>query len=56
MEYLREGFPLETFVYGFVLLDVTFVLQLFSLSTSFASPWTVARQAPLSMGFPRQER
>ena len=21
----------------------------------FATPWTVARQAPLSMGFPRQE-
>ena len=21
----------------------------------FAAPWTVARQAPLSMGFPRQE-
>ena len=23
--------------------------------TSFATPWTVAHQAPLSMGFPRQE-
>ena len=22
---------------------------------SLATPWTVARQAPLSMGFPRQE-
>ena len=22
---------------------------------SFATPWTAARQAPLSMGFPRQE-
>ena len=22
----------------------------------FAAPWTVARQAPLSMGFPMQER
>ena len=22
---------------------------------SFVTPWTVARQAPLSMGFPRQE-
>ena len=22
---------------------------------SFTTPWTVARQAPLSMGFPRQE-
>ena len=24
-------------------------------SVVFATPWTVARQAPLSMGFPRQE-
>ena len=25
-------------------------------STSFVTPWTVGRQAPLSMGFPRQEQ
>ena len=25
------------------------------MSDSFATPWTVARQAPLSMGFPRRE-
>ena len=25
------------------------------VSDSFVTPWTVARQAPLSMGFPRQE-
>ena len=25
------------------------------MSNSFATSWTVARQAPLSMGFPRQE-
>ena len=25
------------------------------VSRSFATPWTVARQAPQSMGFPRQE-
>ena len=25
------------------------------MSSSFAAPWTVAHQAPLSMGFPRQE-
>jgi len=25
------------------------------VSDSFATPWTVALQAPLSMGFPRQE-
>ena len=26
-----------------------------AVSSSFATPWTVARQAPLSMEFPRQE-
>ena len=25
------------------------------MSNSFVTPWTVAREAPLSMGFPRQE-
>ena len=25
------------------------------MSDPFAAPWTEARQAPLSMGFPRQE-
>ena len=25
------------------------------MSNSFVTPWTVAHQAPLSMGFPRQE-
>ena len=25
------------------------------VSDSFVTPWTVAHQAPLSMGFPRQE-
>jgi len=28
---------------------------LISLSNSFAAPWTIAHQGPLSMGFPRQE-
>ena len=34
------------------------LLLLFSrsvVSNSFATPWTVAHQAPLSTGFPRQE-
>ena len=26
-----------------------------AVSDSFVTPWTVAHQAPLSMGFPRQE-
>ena len=25
------------------------------VSNSFATPWTAVRQAPLSVGFPRQE-
>ena len=29
--------------------------QSLSLVQLFVTPWTVARQAPLSMGFPRQE-
>ena len=33
----------------------TCVLSLFSHVWLFATPWTVARQAPLSMGFSRQE-
>ena len=31
------------------------MLSCFSLVWLFATPWTVARQAPLSMGFSRQE-
>ena len=31
------------------------VLSRFSCIQLFVTPWTVARQAPLSMGFPRQE-
>ena len=31
------------------------VLSRFSCVRLFATPWTVARQAPLSMGFSRQE-
>ena len=41
-----------------VRLFVSFLLLLFShyvVSNSFGTPWTVACQVPLSMGFPRQE-
>ena len=31
------------------------VLSSSVLSDSFVTPWTVAHQAPLSLGFPRQE-
>ena len=37
---------------------IYYMLPLFRLSvmpSSFATPWTVAHKAPLSMGFPRQE-
>ena len=30
-------------------------MLMFSHVCLFVTPWTVARQAPLSMGFPRQE-
>ena len=39
-------------------MDLLFQLLLFScsvVSNSFATPWTVAHQTPLSMGFSRQE-
>ena len=34
---------------------VVVMVELLSHVQLFAAPWTVARQAPLSMGFPRQE-
>ena len=41
-----------------VMLTTAWFLVLFNyyvMSNSFVSPWTVAHQAPLSMGIPRQE-
>ena len=38
--------------------NIDTLLSLFSpqvMSNSLATPWTVAHQAPLSMGFPKQE-
>ena len=32
-----------------------FVVQLLSHIWLFATPWTVAHQTPLSIGFPKQE-
>ena len=32
-----------------------YVLSRFSCAQLFATPWTIARQAPLSMGFSMQE-
>ena len=45
------------YVFGLHWLKMSLLL-LFShqvVSDSFATPWTVAHQAPLFMGFPRQE-
>ena len=39
--------------YGTQLLLLLFSCSV--MSDSFATPWTVAHQTPLSMGFPRQE-
>ena len=36
-------------------ISVLCYTQSLSLVRLFVTPWTVARQAPLSMGFPRQE-
>ena len=41
--------------YLYLILHHLFVVQSIIRSYSFATPWTVAHQAPLSMGFPRQE-
>ena len=38
---------------GTQLLLLLFICSV--VSDSFATPWTVAHQTPLSMGFPRQE-
>ena len=35
--------------------SLVLILGHFSRVQLFATPWTVARQAPLSMGFSRQE-
>ena len=35
--------------------NVVVVVELLSCVRLFVTPWTVARQTPLSMGFPRQK-
>ena len=41
--------------YGFMVLKFYIVVQSLSSFQLFAAPQTIARQAPLSLGFPRQE-
>ena len=46
------------FLYFFLIDELSYSMLFFSckvVSDSFTTPWTVAHQAPLSMGFPRQE-
>ena len=43
---------MHTFYKGFVFLFL-FKIDCSAVSDSFAIPWTVACQAPLSMGFPQ---
>ena len=45
---------MHTFYKGFVFLFL-FKIDCSAVSDSFAIPWTVARQAPLSLEFSRQE-
>ena len=36
-------------------MDSALLFSHYSVSNSFVTPWTVACQTPLSIGFPRQE-
>ena len=52
----REGEVKEVRLYGYFLGSAMYaVLNCFSRVRLLATPWTVAHQAPLSMGFTRQE-
>ena len=46
---------MDKFVINATKTSSTLKMLLFSCSVGSAIPWTVACQAPLSMGFPRQE-
>ena len=50
-EMQEEREPLETVV-GFPMVVIVYSL---SCAQLFATSWIIAHQAPLSMGFPRQE-
>ena len=60
-EWIHVYVWLNPFAVHLKLSQLALVLTGFSVavcsavSDSFGSPWTVARQAPLSVGFPRQE-
>ena len=44
-----------TFTFFFLIVNSLLHACVLSCVQLFAAPWTVARQAPLSLGFPRQE-
>ena len=46
---------METYIHTKTCVHSLCLLSSSVLSDSLVSPWTVARQAPLSLGFPRQE-
>ena len=52
--------PSDDFLYSFNHLFASVNLEIVAIQALshvqlFATPWTIARQIPLSMGFPRQE-
>ena len=53
--YIYIYIYLNTHTHTHTHIPVVIVVQLLSHVQLFATPWTVALQAPLSMGFPRQE-
>ena len=46
---------MKFFIYVLVKTHITCVLSHFSHARLFVTPWTVAHQAPLPMGFSKQE-
>ena len=53
--FFYQGSHQESFPLGKPQINYVWVLGGFSRVWLFATPWTVAHQAPLSMGFSRQE-
>ena len=50
----KSGYLLQHFRGNCILRVCVCILSHFFMSDSFASPWTVVHQVPLSKGFPRQ--
>ena len=54
-QHLQRGLSAPKLSHQGVLQLVVVVVWSLSHINSFATPWTIAHQAPLSIGFPRQE-